>query len=352
METVRTGIIGCGVIGKHHAATADSSDLVELAALADVREEAVQPLAEKHNVATTYSTAEDLIDDESIEAIVIAMPAHLRTALAIRAFETGKHVLTEKPVAMNAAEVQQMIDAQGDLVAACCSSRFRFLPSAQTATEFIASGELGAIRTVHCRNFSPARGKPDSMPPEWRLKKSLNGGGILMNWGCYEIDYLLGLTSWALKPQTVFAQTWQIPERFRPHVPPGSDAETHYTALVRCEGGTMISMERAEYMSAHGRSLWQIIGENGSLELQMRGGDASLVFCRADGASGIVEELVWEGAADMSAIHTGPLHDLAAAIRGNREPKTSLKNALVVQQISDAIYASAERGTTVEIGEG
>ena len=114
----------------------------------------------------------------------------------------------------------------------------------------------------------------------------------------------------------------------------------------------MISMERGEYMSAHGRSLWQIIGENGSLELQMRGGDASLVFCRADGASGIVEELVWEVAADMSAIHTGPLHDLAAAIRGNREPKTSLKNALVVQQISDAIYASAERGTTVEIGEG
>ena len=349
MKPVRVGIIGCGVIGKHHAAAAHSSELIELAALADLREEAVQPLAGQYNVPKTYREAEELIGDESIEAVVVAMPAHLRTALALAAFETGKHVLTEKPVALNATEVQQMIDAQGDLVAACCSSRYRFLPSAQAASEFIGSGQLGDIRSVHCRNFSPARGRPESLPPEWRLKKSLNGGGILMNWGCYEIDYLLGITLWTLNPQTVFAQTWQISERFRSHIPTGSDAETHYTALVRCEGGAMISMERGEYMPARSRSAWQIIGENGSLELFMTSGDASLVFCRADDANGLVEQLVWEGTADNSVVHSGPLHDLAAAIRGNREPKTSLKNALVVQQISDAIYASAELGKAVEI---
>jgi predicted dehydrogenase len=187
------------------------------------------------------------------------------------------------------------------------------------------------------------------MPPEWRLKKSLNGGGILMNWGCYEIDYLLGITNWTLKPRTVFAQTWQISERFRSHIPPGSDAETHYTALIRCEGGAMLSMERGEYMPVHAQSAWQIIGENGSLGLHMTSGDASLVFCRADDASGIVEEVVWEGTADRSVTHSGPLHDLAAAIRGNREPETSLRNALVVQQISDGIYASAASGTSVDI---
>jgi UDP-N-acetyl-2-amino-2-deoxyglucuronate dehydrogenase len=349
MKPVRVGIIGCGVIGKHHAASAASSELIEIAALADLREEAVRPLAEQYNVPKAYSEADELIRDESIEAVVIAMPAHLRTELALKAFGTGKHVLTEKPVALNAGEVQQMIDAQGDLVAACCSCRYRFLPSAQAASEFIGRGELGAIRSVHCRNFSPARGRPESMPPEWRLKKSLNGGGILMNWGCYEIDYLLGITNWTLKPRTVFAQTWQISETFRPHIPDGSDAETHYTALIRCEGGAMLSMERGEYMPAHARGAWQIIGENGSLELYMTSSDASLIFCRADDANGIVEELVWEGTADNSVVHNGPLHDLAAAIRSNREPKTSLKNALVVQKISDAIYASGESGTAAEI---
>jgi len=65
-----------------------------------------------------------------------------------------------------------------------------------------------------------------------------------MNWGCYDLDYLLALTGWQLKPEKCFGQHWQIAPHLLPHLPEGSDAETYYTALVRCAGGTMRWMAR------------------------------------------------------------------------------------------------------------
>ena len=141
-------------------------------------------------------------------------PTQYRTEVALRAFERGKHVLIEKPIAMNAAEVEQLIAARGDLISGCCSSRNRFSAAARLATQLITTGGLGELRTVHCRAIRGAGKEPDTPRPAWRLTKALNGGGILVNWGCYDLDYLLGITGWQLKPQTVFAQTWTVPQVF------------------------------------------------------------------------------------------------------------------------------------------
>ncbi len=174
--------------------------------------------------------------------------------MALRAFAKGKHVLTEKPVAMNADEVREMIAARGELTAGCCSSRYRFRKGAEVVTAFIANGGLGDLRVVRCRAIVATSKKPDTPLPAWRLIKSLNGGGILVNWGCYDLDYLLGITGWSLKPKTVFAQTWTVPPPFESHVAPSSDAETHYIATIRCEGGIILSIERGEYMTAQSES--------------------------------------------------------------------------------------------------
>ncbi|GAH66824.1 unnamed protein product, partial [marine sediment metagenome] len=95
------------------------------------------------------------------------------------------------------------------------------------------------------------------------------GGGIFVNWGCYDLDYMLGLTGWSLKPKTSLAQTWNVPSQLMSEVAPGSDAESHIIALICCEGGCVISYERGEYMSCKDESSWQIIGSKGTMKLWM-----------------------------------------------------------------------------------
>ena len=268
MEPVKLGVIGCGVIGSRHLSIATQSDHIELVAAADLVESYRESATERFNPPKVYSNDIDLLDDENVEAVVLAFPTQFRTEVALRAFERGKHVLIEKPIAMNVGEVNQLIEARADLVSGCCSSRNRFNKAARLATQLITSGGLGELRTVHCRALRGCGKEPDSPRPAWRLKKALNGGGILVNWGCYDIDFLLGITGWELKPKTVFAQTWTVPPVFDSHIVEGSDAETHYNALVRCEDGITITLERSEFMAAQSSANWEIIGSEGGIKVE------------------------------------------------------------------------------------
>jgi len=350
MEPVNFGIIGCGVIGTAHLKSVQELAAIRVAALADVREDVVRQAAQTYHVETVYTDADELLADPNIEAVVLALPAHARTDLAMRAFRSGKHVLTEKPVAMNADEVRQLMATRGSLNAGCCSARFHFLAATRAATDFVATGALGNLRVIRCRAIAPAKPDPEQMPPAWRLSRSLNGGGIMSNWGCYDLDYLLGITGWSLQPQTVFAQTWTVPAALAEQVTPNSDAETHLTALIRCANGCAITYERGEYVAAPADAAWEIIGDRGSLALHMTPAqNKALTYYQHSPSEGVVSETIWQGEDCYDDLHSGPMSDFASAIRTGHTPQTSLERALVVQQITDAMYASAQRGQAIDL---
>ena len=358
MDPVGLGVIGCGVIGKVHARDAAKREHISLVAVADLREGAARAVADELGVKKTYASAEALLDDDDVEAVVLALPTAAREGLACKAFARGKHVLVEKPIAKRAAEVEEMIAARGDLIAGCCSARFRMPESARAASDFIATGALGRLRLVRARGVSQAKERPETLPPPWRLCRSMNGGGILVNWGCYDLDYVLGITGWALKPRTVLAQTWPIPGRYAANVVPESDAETYGTALVRCEDDAVILLERGEYMPTKPETIYEVIGEDGALHLDVYGEEKRIVHIAADTERGVIERTIWQSglpapparqAGEPVKVHPSVTSDFALAIREGRQPGTPLEQALIVQKITDAIYASAATGTAVEI---
>jgi predicted dehydrogenase len=350
MEQVALGIIGCGVIGRHHMRTASQEPSVRVVALADLVEDKVTEVAEQYGVENTYLEGADLLDDPRVEAVILAFPTCRRTEMALRAFQKGKHAIIEKPIAMNSGEVEQMIRARGDLVGVCGSARVRFSAGARMATEMVARGDLGDLRMIRCRATQAAGARPQVIPPEWRLKTALNGGGILVNWGCYDLDFLLGITGWSLKPRQVLAKTWTVPPLYEANVAPGSDAETHVTAMILCEGGPVINYERSEYASCRTESTWQITGTRGTLHLHMVGKDEDLILIDAGSSETGVESTevraAGEGAKGGMA---GQLEDFAQAIRGSHVPMSGLENALMVQKVTDAIYASAAQGAVAQI---
>ncbi|MCF7687074.1 MAG: Gfo/Idh/MocA family oxidoreductase [Cephaloticoccus sp.] len=342
-------IIGCGVIAQHHLRGLAKLTTARAAAVCDIRPEIAEKTAAEFGVARWETDAAKLFADPAIDAVILALPAVARTTLALEAFKHGKHVLTEKPVAMNAAEVRTMLAAQGDLVGACCSSRYQSFASAKAAREYIRSGGLGKIRTITCRAATKPGDAPSPNPPVWRLRRDLNGGGIFVNWGCYDVDYLLSMVDFKLTPQYALARTWQVPAAFSAYAAAGSDAETHITGLVTFAEGCVLTYERAEFSSLPAESIWQICGDRGALNLQMlKAKSANIVLTEPNPGTGTVTRVLWEGDESTSTLeHEGITADFAAAILEKRKPMTSLQDALLFARIADAFYASADSGQPV-----
>lgn len=344
-------VIGCGIMGARHARIAADNPETNLAAVADVREDVAQALADECGGATVYTDADALLADDNVDVVVLALPTGLRSPIALRAFEAGKHVLLEKPVALNADDLRGLIAAKGDRVGAVCSSRYRFLDSAKCATAAVAEGKLGDLRIVRFRGVRGDRGPNANTPPAWRVSHKLNGGGIFVNWGSYDLDYVLGITGWQLRPRRVLAMTWPCADHLPDRVADNSDAETHALGLIHCDNNIALSVERAEFTSLQTEEAWQIIGAKGSLRLDMLGVDKHQTIhldkTQPDGP--LTTETIYDDDMDRDLVMTGTLGDLVDAIRTGRPPMTSLENALVMQQITDALYESSSTGHAVEI---
>ena len=350
MEPIRLGIIGCGVISAHHASAAVESPLAELVAVADVIEERAQAAAEKFNVPAWYTSEDDLLADDRVEAVALAMPTGVRTPVALKALEKGKHVILEKPVTCTVAEVEQIMASRGDRTVAVCSPRMAFYEHAEVAAKCVASGALGKIRVVRVRAIGPAPANPNENPPPWRQSMKMNGGGILVNWSCYDLDYLMQITDWQLRPKSVMAKWWPVADQMTAYVGPESDADSHFIALVTCEDDIVLSMERGEFTSATADMSWEIIGTEGTLHLPMRpqaGKPNAVILDRFVPGEGVVSETLC--GTDDDRASGSVLEDFVHAVRESKEPKTGLERALVMQKITDAIYASAESGASVSI---
>ncbi len=351
MEPVRLGVIGCGVISGSHLDLAAKCPLASVVAVADLIPERAQARAAQFGIATVYGNDDDLLKDPRVEAVVLAMPAGARTPVAYKALKLGKHVLIEKPVASRAADVEAMIALRGRCVAACCSSRYTFTIHAEAAARCVASGALGTLRLARFRAVHPAAANPSDSPPPWRQSMVLNGGGILVNWSCYDLNYLMHVADWQLRPRTALAAWWPVAAPMRAYAAPESDADSHFVALLRCEGGQVLSMERAEFSSATPERAWELIGSEGTLHLPMlppQGKPHVLTLDRFVPGQGVVSETVWEAAAPQPPVDN-VITDFVRAIRENRPPRTTLERALVLQRITDAVYDSAAAGASVPI---
>jgi len=350
MEPVRLGIIGCGVIGSVNLKDAMASACVKVVAAADLRVSR-RDWATSQGIPRVYEDGRDLLDhDPDVEAVIIAYPSSTRTAMALRAFARGRHVLLEKPVANNARDVRTLMSRQGGLVCGCLSSRFRFTESARKVESLVASGVLGEIRRLHVRALLSGGVKTDRVPPPWRESFCMNAGGILTNWSCYDLDYIMGLCGWRFQPRQILAQTWPCIPEFRCHIAPESDAEAHFSALVVGDDGSVLTIERGEFMPIANESAWQIIGTRGALRLAMvSSAERIMLLDTASEATGVVSETLWEGADEGTCSNQLAIEDFAAAVRTGREPATSLEHALKMMQITDGIYRSAQEGTAVSV---
>ncbi|MDI4645130.1 Gfo/Idh/MocA family protein [Cohnella hashimotonis] len=356
-EIVKIGIIGCGVIGKLHIKSALEAPWVAVIAIADAYPAAARQAAEHFGIGRTYDDAAALLADRMIDAVVLAVPTNVRTELALQALEAGKHVLLEKPLAMSSADILRISDAAekarqafGPRTVAFCSSRFRHLAHAKAAAAWIAEDHLGDIRVIRCRVTDPSPGRPSTPQPYWRVHSEVNGGGIVSNWGIYDLDYLLGLTGWQLEPEWALARMWGLGEPIADYFPPDADTETYGAAYIQCRDRISLTYERGEFMAAPQERSWQIVGSKASLTLHMTWpSEKKIVASILHPETGVETRTIWEGNEDSSWVDKGALFDFTRAIIEGRPPMTGLVEALKLQRMMDAIYLSAKSDKPVQL---
>jgi predicted dehydrogenase len=184
MSTLRWGILGTGNIAKQFAAGMSTSHRGKVTAIGSRGKESAESFAQSWQLPNRHDYA-SLIADPNVDAVYVSLPNSLHHEWAIKALQAGKHVLCEKPFALNGMQSQEMFDvAQRQGKVLVDAFMYRSHPYVQAVQERIAAGAIGTvqlIRTSFCYRTTRIAGNV-------RFDRLL-GGGALMDIGCYCINF-------------------------------------------------------------------------------------------------------------------------------------------------------------------
>lgn len=246
---IRWGILGTARIARRIAAAMHASPHAELVAVASRSRETGKRWAEEHDCPQVFQGYEKLLKSKQIDAVYIPLPPHLHREWTVRAAEAGKHVLVEKPLAMNLEEGQEMYRA--------CLKAGVYLwdgvmwfhhPRAEEMRELIQFGKLGGVKRVTSA-FSLRWAS--TLPPEeeYRLKAEY-GGGSLMDLGWY----CIGVSLWAIRrtPRKVWGYAKMI-----------DGVDESFQGTIHFDDGVTASFDCSRNMAA--RRWVEIAGVDGTI---------------------------------------------------------------------------------------
>lgn len=194
--TVRWGIIGCGDVCEVKSGPAFKKvPHSELVAVMRRDGDKAADFARRHAVQKHTSDADEVINDPDINAIYIATPPHLHEPYALQAMAAGKPVYIEKPVTLNAASCEKLIEA-GRMTGSPVSVAHyrRALPLFNRVKTLIAEGAIGTVRVVRLTTFQPKVSKIITQTPDnWRVNPAQSGGGLFHDLSPHQLDIMYWL---------------------------------------------------------------------------------------------------------------------------------------------------------------
>ncbi len=337
VDKVRMGVIGVGM-GRVFLRGLQNHPNAQVVAICDINEDRAKQIASEYNVPKIYKDYQDLLNDSEINAVGISTPNYLHAPMAIAAFEAGKHVLCEKPMATNAKEGEAMVQAAkkaNKIFMMGFNNRFR--GDTQLLKKYIENGDLGEIYYAKTgwirRDGIPGLGG-------WFTTKSQSGGGPLIDIGVHVLD----LTLWLIgnpRPVSVMGCAYA---KFGPkkaaETGKSYDVEDLAAGFIKLENGASLFLEAswAQYIE-HDTFYSTICGTEGGANLE-----PFKIFKTINGAhADITPHFRQVNGHDREVQH------FAECLLEGKEPLATGEHGLHIMKILDAIYESTETGKSVDI---
>ena len=197
MNKVNLAVIGAGMIGDVHVKTARADGRAEVTWLATRSSETLNRKQAQFAIPHGTLDYRDILADPAVDAVVIAAPPHIHAQPAIDALQAGKHVLLEKPMAINRQEMTALleaVEAHPELTVLECSCRHaRLQPKFRAVKQMIDDGKIGEVYHIHHNHLMRGTFIEYNPAGAWALDKATAGGGPFLDWGVYDLSFHLGV---------------------------------------------------------------------------------------------------------------------------------------------------------------
>ena len=337
MREIGFGIVGCGMIAQFHIDAIARIEGARVAGVYDQDEESAAR-ASLACAAPAFAGLDDLLAHEAVDAVCVCTPNGLHAQLALRALDSGKHVVVEKPLAIRREDVDAVIAASertGKLV--CVISQLRFSPAVQAVRAALDQGLLGQVvsASLSMKYFRDAAYYGAS---GWRGTWAMDGGGALMNQGIHGVDLLQYLAGPVRRVTALCkTQTRKI------------EVEDSAAAILEFAGGAIGVLEASTTCYPGYPRRLEICGDQGGVILE----EDAILRWDLDAKRPAPERSPSGAARDPAAIdrdgHERQLRNMVGAIRGTEALLVDAREGGKPVEIILAIYESARSGRGVEL---
>ena len=306
----------------------NKSPLVVLRAIASRSREKAAAAAREFGMPKAYGSYEELLADRDIEAVYIPLPNHMHAEWIKKAADAGKHVLCEKPIAMDAPEAEKAIRyAEGKGVLVMEAFMYRFHPQWKRAREIVRSGEIGDVQSVNTI-FSYMLTDPTN------IRNILaSGGGAIPDIGCYAVSsarFLLGR-----EPARVVSLVHRDPK---------------LKTDILTSGILDFGVARAVFTVGTQSYPWQrvdVLGSGGELSVQIPFNAFPDVPMRVDVTTGVGPRTYLSPAADQ---YVEMFEPFSRAVREGGPVPTPPQDAIDNMKVLDALFRSGKSGGWEQVG--
>lgn len=342
----RLAMVGFGGMAGWHYRKLQTIEEIEVAGIWDIKEER-RAYAREQGIFV-YGSMDELLADNTVELVLVAAPNDVHRPAAIAAMEAGKNVISEKPVTLSSADLQEMIDASkrtGKFLTVHQNRRWDedFL----TVKKILEEGKLGELFRLESRVHG-SRG----IPGDWRQEKE-HGGGMILDWGVHLLDQML-LMFPDVKIKTVYASVTNVTNQL---VDDGFTTELAFEngvrALVEVGTSNFISLPRWYVLGADGTAVIEDWSLNGKI-VRATGvdeGDVQPVITAAGLTKTMAprreDSIFTEDLPVVKSDVRDFYRNVAAVLEGREESLIKLDEVMRVMKLMEAIFQSAETGETV-----
>ncbi|MEZ5277846.1 MAG: Gfo/Idh/MocA family oxidoreductase [Opitutaceae bacterium] len=346
---VRLAILGTGGMANHHADQYKQIKGCEMVAAADVDPVRVAAYCEKHGIPQGFSSVDELLAGAEFDAVVIVTPDAFHAPLSIRCLEAGKHVLCEKPLALNHAEARKMVAAAtkaGKINMVNFS--YRNWPAIHAVAKVVRDGKLGDLRHVEASYLqtwltSKAWGDWTSSPNWlWRLSTRHGSQGTLGDIGVHILDFA---TYPAGRISELFCNLKAFPKA------PGNrigkfrlDANDSAVLNVTFANGALGTIHTTRWASGHPNRLYlKISGTRGTVEIDSERSTESYRIC----AGRDLDRIVWKDVKAPKVLSN--YQRFIKAIQTGVQEQPDFARGAEIQKLLDASFESDRKGRPVRI---